>query len=160
MLIGKSQVQVMIISEKYQEINNVIQTSLDRGSTFLQSITGHLQKGQLIVLSILSPRELPNLNRLNLSNWPDGLYDCYPSQWSKRTRFYFEKARLTSFCFYAEKGLCYSKQSLFLFIVLFYCQGRSVVPILQSICRWSGAYHREDSEHIMAQCQKCDYHFQ
>ena len=64
MLIGKSQVQVMIISEKYQEINNVIQTSLDRGSTFLQSITGHLQKEQLIVLSILSPRELPNLNRL------------------------------------------------------------------------------------------------
>ena len=54
----------MIISEKYQEINNVIQTSLDRGSTFLQSITGHLQKEQLIVLSILSPRELPNLNRL------------------------------------------------------------------------------------------------
>ena len=39
-------------------------------------------------------------------------------------------------------------------------KGRSVVPILQSICRWSGAYHREDSEHIMAQCQKCDYHFQ
>lgn len=39
-------------------------------------------------------------------------------------------------------------------------RGRSVVPILQSICRWSGAYHREDSEHIMAQCQKCDYHFQ
>ena len=64
MLIGKSQVQVMIISEKYQEINNVIQTSLDRGSTFLQSITGHLQKEQLIVLSILSPRELPTLNRL------------------------------------------------------------------------------------------------
>lgn len=39
-------------------------------------------------------------------------------------------------------------------------KGRSVVPILQSICRWFGAYHREDSEHIMAQCQKCDYHFQ
>lgn len=39
-------------------------------------------------------------------------------------------------------------------------KGRSVVPILQSIRRWSGAYHREDSEHIMAQCQKCDYHFQ
>lgn len=64
MLIGKSQVQVMIISEKYQEINTAIQTTLDRGSTFLQSITGHVQKEQLIVLSILSPRELPNLNRI------------------------------------------------------------------------------------------------
>lgn len=41
-----------------------------------------------------------------------------------------------------------------------YClsdKGRSVVPILQSICRWSGAYHRENSEYILSQCQKCDY---
>lgn len=36
-------------------------------------------------------------------------------------------------------------------------KGRSVIPILQSICRWSGAYHREDSGNILAQCQKCDY---
>ncbi|GAB6180818.1 helix-turn-helix domain-containing protein [Desulfotomaculum defluvii] len=43
-----------------------------------------------------------------------------------------------------------------------YClsnKGKSVVPILQSICRWSGAYHREDSEHMLLQCQKCDYNF-
>lgn len=36
-------------------------------------------------------------------------------------------------------------------------KGKSVVPILQSICKWSGAYHKNESEHIMAQCQKCDY---
>ena len=36
-------------------------------------------------------------------------------------------------------------------------RGRSAVPILQSICRWSGAYHRENLEHAMAQCQQCDY---
>lgn len=36
-------------------------------------------------------------------------------------------------------------------------KGESVVPILQSICRWSGAYHKEDSENTMLQCQKCDY---
>ena len=42
-----------------------------------------------------------------------------------------------------------------------YClteKGNSVVPILQSICRWAGAYHREDSENTLLQCQKCDYH--
>lgn len=41
-----------------------------------------------------------------------------------------------------------------------YClteKGNSVVPILQSICRWSGAYHKEDNENTMAQCKKCDY---
>lgn len=36
-------------------------------------------------------------------------------------------------------------------------KGMSVVPILQSICRWSGIFYREDSEHTMTQCQKCDY---
>lgn len=35
--------------------------------------------------------------------------------------------------------------------------GSSVVPILQTICQWSGAYHKEDSENTMIQCQKCDY---
>lgn len=36
-------------------------------------------------------------------------------------------------------------------------KGMSVVPILQSICRWSGAFHKEESENTLQQCQKCDY---
>lgn len=36
-------------------------------------------------------------------------------------------------------------------------KGQSVVPILQSICRWSGAYHIENNENALAKCQKCDY---
>lgn len=36
-------------------------------------------------------------------------------------------------------------------------KGASVVPILQSICHWSGAYHKENGELVLAQCQKCDY---
>ena len=36
-------------------------------------------------------------------------------------------------------------------------KGVSVVPILQSICQWSGAYHKEESENTLLQCQKCDY---
>lgn len=36
-------------------------------------------------------------------------------------------------------------------------KGKSVVPILQSICRWAGAYHRQSNERTMAQCQRCDY---
>lgn len=36
-------------------------------------------------------------------------------------------------------------------------KGKSVVPILQSICKWSGVFYREDNEHTMTQCQKCDY---
>ena len=36
-------------------------------------------------------------------------------------------------------------------------KGLSVVPILQSICQWSGAYYKEESENTLPQCQKCDY---
>lgn len=36
-------------------------------------------------------------------------------------------------------------------------KGKSVVPILQSICCWSGAYYKNDSENTMFQCQKCDH---
>lgn len=36
-------------------------------------------------------------------------------------------------------------------------KGRSVVPILQSICKWSGAFYHEESDIPMIQCQKCDY---
>lgn len=36
-------------------------------------------------------------------------------------------------------------------------KGVYVVPILQSICKWSGAYHKEDKENALLQCQKCDY---
>ena len=36
-------------------------------------------------------------------------------------------------------------------------KGFSVVPILQNICKWSGAYHKEDCGNSLPQCQKCDY---
>ena len=35
--------------------------------------------------------------------------------------------------------------------------GRSVVPILQSICQWAGLYHPDDSENTLPQCKKCNY---
>lgn len=37
-------------------------------------------------------------------------------------------------------------------------KGKSVVPILQSICGWSGIFFKEDTEKEMVQCQKCDHH--
>ena len=36
-------------------------------------------------------------------------------------------------------------------------KGRSVVPILQSICEWSSIVHRVDEDHVLTQCQTCDY---
>lgn len=36
-------------------------------------------------------------------------------------------------------------------------KGVSVIPILQSICHWAGAFHKETSDFLMIQCKKCDY---
>lgn len=36
-------------------------------------------------------------------------------------------------------------------------KGKSVIPILQSICSWSGIFYKEDSENLMAQCERCDH---
>lgn len=36
-------------------------------------------------------------------------------------------------------------------------KGISVVPILQNICKWSGAYHREENDNTLIQCKKCSY---
>ena len=79
MLIGKSQVQVMIISEKYQEINNVIQTSLTEDLLFAVHYWSPSER-TIDCFKYPLPTELPNLNRLISQIDPDGLYDCYPSQ--------------------------------------------------------------------------------
>ncbi len=36
-------------------------------------------------------------------------------------------------------------------------KGKQVVPILQSICGWAGAYHVKASEIPLPQCKKCNY---
>ena len=36
-------------------------------------------------------------------------------------------------------------------------KGASVIPILQSICHWAGAFYKDDAAHTMKQCQRCDY---
>lgn len=36
-------------------------------------------------------------------------------------------------------------------------KGHSVVPILQSICKWAGVFYKDEGETPMIQCQKCDH---
>lgn len=36
-------------------------------------------------------------------------------------------------------------------------KGRSIVPILQEICRWAGVFYKDESDLALPQCKKCDY---
>ena len=66
LLMGKTQMQVKIISDHYEEINKVVQEKLDRGSTFFKTESGYLRKDSFAIMTVVSSRELPKLNELVL----------------------------------------------------------------------------------------------
>lgn len=71
LLTGKSQIEVKIISEKYEEINRMIQTKIDRGTTLLKTESGYKRKASFAVMTVLSNREFPKLNQLVLNIDPN-----------------------------------------------------------------------------------------
>lgn len=60
---GAGNSQVMIISKEYEKINEIIQTKMDRGSTFMPIETGYEKNAQMAVLCVLPSRELSRLNQ-------------------------------------------------------------------------------------------------
>lgn len=64
LLVGKSQVQVKIVSKKYNEINQMILNQIDRGSTLICSQTGYQREDGLMVMSVINNRELNRLTKL------------------------------------------------------------------------------------------------
>lgn len=67
LVFGKAQTEVMIVSKKYEEINEVIINELDRGTTMLKSVTGYMKNEYPVIMTVVSNRELPKLNELILS---------------------------------------------------------------------------------------------
>lgn len=63
-MIGVTQTQVMIMSNKYEEINLAIQKKLDRGTTLLEAVTGHLKNSQKVVMSIINNRQLHEMTNI------------------------------------------------------------------------------------------------
>lgn len=61
---GKSKMQVKIISDYCDEINELIHTKLDRGSTFFVSETGYLRKDMKTLMTVVSNRELVVLQQM------------------------------------------------------------------------------------------------
>lgn len=64
LLMGTTKTQVKIITQKYEEINHLIQTKLDRGSTLVYTQTGYLRNNQPMILTVVSNRELMRLNQI------------------------------------------------------------------------------------------------
>lgn len=64
LLMGKNQMQVKIMSERYEEINEMIHQKLDWGTTLYRTESGYLHNKGFLVMTVVSNRELPKLNQL------------------------------------------------------------------------------------------------
>ncbi len=64
MLMGTTRTEVKIISTKTQEICDGILTKLDRGVTILNGEGGYLHQEAQVVFSVVSNRELPQIERI------------------------------------------------------------------------------------------------
>ena len=64
MVLGSNRTELKIISEKSDEIRKAIISELDRSVTMLQGKTGYLKNDTELVLSVISNRELPRIERL------------------------------------------------------------------------------------------------
>ena len=63
---GKSKIEVQIISDHVDQINEVIHSKIDRGTTFFMVETGYLHKKTKALMTVVSNRELVKLNQLVL----------------------------------------------------------------------------------------------
>ncbi|MDK2965860.1 MULTISPECIES: YitT family protein [Lacrimispora] len=70
LMTGRNQMQVKIISNKYDEISREIQKRMDRGTTLLASEGGYLRESSFAVLTVISGRQLSKLNELVLQMDP------------------------------------------------------------------------------------------
>lgn len=71
LLLGKSRVQVKIISEKYQEINEAILDRLDRGTTLFEIEGGYKRREMYAILTVVNRRELFRVNEMALQIDPE-----------------------------------------------------------------------------------------
>ena len=71
LLLGKSQMQIKIMSEQCEVISEQIRQKLDRGTTLLYSEGGHTRKKSYAILTVVSNRELTKVNDLVMSLDPN-----------------------------------------------------------------------------------------
>lgn len=64
LLLGKTKIQLKIVSEKYQEINAAILNHFDRGTTLFEIEGGYTRKEMFAILTVINQRELFQMNEM------------------------------------------------------------------------------------------------
>lgn len=71
LLMGTTKTEVKIISPKFEKITEEILSEMDRGVTLLNARGGYLKNEHSVVLSVVSNRELPKIEKLVRALDPD-----------------------------------------------------------------------------------------
>ena len=71
MLMGTTRTEIKIISEYHDQIAKDILSEIDRGVTLLQAKGGYSKQEQSVILSVISNRELPRIEKIVRSVDPD-----------------------------------------------------------------------------------------
>lgn len=71
LLMGTAKTEIKVVSSKAEEIRDTILTEIDRGVTMLDGESGYLHNRTQLVLSIISNRELPKVEKLIRSIDPE-----------------------------------------------------------------------------------------
>ena len=64
MILGTEKTQLVVVSKKYEEIKSFIVEDVDRGVTFLSSEGGFSGDAGKLILSVVSNREVPRIERM------------------------------------------------------------------------------------------------
>ena len=64
LLMGATRTEIKVISEKSDEIRDAILTQIDRGVTILNGESGYLHNPSHVILSVISNRELPKVEKV------------------------------------------------------------------------------------------------
>lgn len=64
MLMGTTRTEIKIVSQKAKEIREAILKQMDRGVTILYGEGGYLQQQEQVILSVVSNRELPRVEKI------------------------------------------------------------------------------------------------
>ena len=96
LIMGQKQTQVMVISPKYEQINDEIHQKIDRGSTLIHATTGMQREEQKVVLTVISNRQLSVLNDLILQIDPNAFVVANEVNEVKGRGFTLSKRSLTT----------------------------------------------------------------
>lgn len=64
LILGNSRTEMLIISQEYEQITQYILHEMDRGVTLLNAMGGFTQKDKNLILSVVSNRQVPRIERM------------------------------------------------------------------------------------------------